>query len=374
MINTDLTKNNSIDGEVKLINELSNRLCPSFGAYFSSENLSLMKMFSQKCPEAIMKQISAFTSWEYIPICLSLDDAESWLFYIQCIHTESLTPSKLKQKISKASFNIKNKKTEFKDDSLLDAKSELFYFNTSKLYFGKKNGASFRKLFESKTETELNLNSLFEKKFDNNEIAHCISIKILEFQSVYNNLMNILFNLFSWEIGNEITRLSIIFNVPVNDKLLDFCDSELNESFPSIFNTRHLLDCIKFAEYYKEQDQRMEFAQMASWPYIKIILGIGNVKKQIFIARQVLKQNISITALKKMLLDGFFDTEGADSPSAIEEPTINKSIVESTKKRKSNLSVTKEAVELINDIKSDLNRNIFKNSELLKFLKVANSL
>jgi hypothetical protein len=368
-INTNLKNKSSDDGGKFEISLISDHLIPFFGAYMTQENLLLMKRFAAQCNEATMTEISYFTNWQYVPILLDLEHNDAWIYYVHYIHKESLSPEQLQRKIKTHSFKILDKDNpQDRIISLMLNESKAFHQNTLNLYFGEITGGMFQNLFEPKLESKLNFDSLLKEQKPDLELTLQIYASILEFQSRYNYILNNLFNGFCYGIGDEIIRVATIFNTQVTDSLLDHCIAELGENFPSIFNRGHLLDCLKFAEHFKEQELRNEIKQIVSWPFIKILNKIDSIDMQLIIAKGVFHEGISIEELKKMIVEGSFDYESIKNSHSKEMTNKNSGEVEKTKSRNSTLTVTKEVHELRISSKSDVNRNIFKNPDILKFL------
>lgn len=369
-INTNL-KNKSSDDEGKFeIGLISDRLIPVFGAYMTQENLLLMTRFATQCNEATMREISHFTNWKYVPILLDLEHNDAWIYYVHYLHKESLSPEQLQRNIKTHSFKTLDRENpQDRMIFLMLNESKLFHQNTLNLYFGEITGGMFQNLFEPKLESKLSFDSLLKEKKTDLELTLQIYSSILEFQSRYNYILNNLFNGFCYGIGDEIIRVATIFNTPVTDSLLDHCIAELGEDFPSIFNRGHLLDCLKFAEQFKEREQRNKLKQTVSWPYIKILNKIDSTDMQLFIAKEVFNEGISIEELKKMIVEGSFDYESTKNSHSKKMTVKNSGNVEKTKSRNSTITVSKEVHELMISSKSDMNRNIFKNPDILKFLE-----
>jgi len=369
-INTNLKNKYSDDGGKFEISLISDCLTPVFGAYMTKENLWLMTKFSAQCNEATMREISHFTNWQYVPILLDLEYNEAWIYYVHHTHKESLNPEQLQREIKTHSFKTLDKENpQDRMIYLMLNESKLFQQNSINLYFGEITGGIFKNLFEPQLESKLIFDSLLQEKKPDLELTLQIYSSILEFQSSYNYILNNSFNDFCYGIGEEIIRVAAIFNTQVTDSLLDHCIAKLSEDFPSIFNIGHLLDCLKFAEHFMERHQRNELQQTVSWPFIKILNSIDSTDVQLLIANEVFNEGMSIEELKKMIAEGSFDY-GSTKNSHFKEMTIrNSGVVEKTKRRNSTLTVTKEVHELKISSENDVNRNIFKNPDILKFLE-----
>ena len=366
VINSELKENDHVDGGQNFINEVSDYLQPIFGSYLNTEQLSLMKVFADNCAFSTMKHVSGAINWEYIPSFLNLKDDNAWIFYIELMHIESLTLKELNKKISAGIFEAGGKKLNTDKYTFMLSNSKPFYQNTLELYFGKKDGGIFRKLFEPQEDHHLNFDTVYHGSIIN------IYRKILDFQSAYNHALNAQFNSLFWEIGTEIIRLSNMFHIPLTNNVIDYCTIKLNKSFPSIFNKAELSNCLKLVKKYGEYNQPIELTQTVSWPYLKLLLEIDKVEKQFFVANQLLENGITVEELKRMISQGSFDFgDGRNLPS--KETAINKSIITKKIKYRNNiLSVTTETIEPNINPKHDLNRNIFKNPELLAFLMETN--
>jgi len=369
-INANLKTKLSKDGGKFEISLISDFLMPVFGAYLTKDNLLLMTKFAAQCNEATMREISYFTNWQYVPILLDLEYNEAWIYYVHHTHKESLSPEQLQRELKTHSFKTLDKENpQDRMISLMLNESKLFHQNTINLYFGEITRREFQHLFEPKLESKLKCDSLLKEKKPDLELTLQIYSSILEFQSRSNYKLNYSFNGFCYDIGKEIIRVTTIFDTQVTDSLLDHCVAELGEDFPSIFNRGHMLDCLKFAEQFKEREQRDKFKQTVSWPIIKILNSIDSTDVQLFIAEEVFNEGISIEQLKKMIAEGSFDY-GSTNKSHFNEITVkNSGKVEKTKNRNSTLIVTKEVHEQRISYKSDVNRNIFINPDILKFLE-----
>jgi len=355
-----LIGNKSRSDERHIIEELSNSLAPVFGDYFSNENLSLMRIFAEKCSVATIGKTSTDINWGYIPQFISLKDDSAWMFYFKLMHIHSLTPVELKNEI--AANAIENKTI---DDEKNISRYDLaeFHHHTSELYFGKKDSANFRKLFEPRDIHDPVLTS-FLSKHSNNELVMPIYRLIFEFQSETHYVINFQFNSLLWEIGGELINLSKSLNVPMLD-ILNKSIQEYEKEFPSLFNIDVLSHCVKFAEQYKT-DNQFEITELVSWPYIKILLEVNDIEKQSFIAKEVLNKGIGIQKLKSLIADSFFDIKKEYNVSNMVRS--RNSTTTETKNDDTVTSITEELMEPIIHPIHDINRNIYKTQELLTFL------
>lgn len=361
LINHQSEENHTDDKN--LLNVISDQLSPVFGNYLQAENLSMMKVFAKKCGFATMSHISAAINWEYMPILLNLENNNAWIFYMELIHTESLAPKQLAKRISESAFEASGEKLNDDKMAFMLSNAKPFYRSTFELYFGRNKGDAFQELFEPKENYKAILDMMLEKNIGNYDIITSIYRKVLDFQSYYNHILNMEFNSFSWEIGIEILRLSDLLQLNKN-KVIDDCLLELNKSFPSVFDKTQLSDCLRFATQYRKEDRPMVLLQTVSWSYLRLLLVIDDPKKQHSLACKVFEEGITLQALEQVVLN-----ESSKTEILSHKIKNNKSITQiKTTERNNTLIITEEIVGPIISSKNDLNRNIYKNPELLKFL------
>jgi|GEM_PF-2230432 len=357
-----LINNNSGSGSFMrndLLNELSSGLSSVFGDFFNLENLSLIKLFAEKCPVSTIGQISDAINWEYIIHFLELEGEKEWLFYMQLIQTDALDPMGLKKAILQKAVKHKTIDAE-KVLSRSDLKS--LYRTSSQLYFNKNE--LFRKLLEPHSLND-EVIKRFSLQHSTNELVMNIYRLILEFQSETHYVLNMQFNMLMWAIGGSIIRLSTRLNVSVA-KCINQCIQEFGVYFPSLFNKEELSYCIILAEQYKAPNDFREIAEIVSWPYIKILLEVNSLKNRYFIAQQVFKSGIDLRDLKNMIIDNSFDFTNISGTSDM--ATNHNSTTTEIINGNNISSITEVQIEPIVHPLHDLNRNIYKNPELLSFL------
>ncbi|HTM99102.1 MAG TPA: DUF1016 N-terminal domain-containing protein [Pedobacter sp.] len=357
----DTTKGLGIENN--LLEDLSRDFMPIFGGYFSIHNLKLMRRFADKCSLDTISKIAAAINWEYIPYLLNIEGEKAYIYYMQLIHVKSLNPSDLNKEILAGTFE---KGIVYNENAFLQSYSKPFYQNTIELYFGKEHAEKFRKLFEPKEREDITI-----KNSINKTTYQTIFQLILDCQSNAQYMLNLQFNTLLWDIGNEILSHSSPSSTPVANSLMEHCIQELHKDFPSIFNNSELPYCIKFAQSYKNPDKQQEMAETISWDYVKILLEINDVKKQAFIANEILANGITIQDVKGLILNGCFDFMTESNP-LIKFPITKTSVTKETRENNVIVHLTEETIEPKINPKSDVNRNMFQNETLLQFIK-ANS-
>ncbi|MFD0940029.1 DUF1016 N-terminal domain-containing protein [Pedobacter boryungensis] len=360
LINHKLSNHNFEERNI-IINNIAENLHPIFGDYLGIKNLYVIGEFARKCTSEKIRYAAALMDWEYIPYFLNLEDENAWIFYMELIHAESLTPTELSKKISEKAFE---EVKQFNIDEYISVfeNTNIIYRNKVELYFSKKNSYIFRKLFEPQLDYHKNFNIISKETQVNHNIIINIYREILEFQSEYNHELNMKFNLMFWEIGVEIIRLSKLFNIPITSILDNHHVQEIYQNWPYLFKKDELYYSIKFVKQHGEDTlPPIELIQTVSWSYIKVLLEIEDVEKQKYVASQVLKNELSIQDLNEMI---------ANNPLELCAEKLNKTKSVTTSMKK-NFTVTGTIQEIEANIHpiNDLNRNIFKNSELLEFLK-----
>ncbi|MES2416928.1 MAG: DUF1016 N-terminal domain-containing protein [Bacteroidota bacterium] len=340
--------------------EFSSNLSPIFGDYLGSKNLSLMKLFAEKCSTSTIGQISDAMDWEYIPYLLDLEGEKAWLYYIQLIQTARLDPIALKNKIlAKA---IENK---IIGDEVLD-RTELksLYRGSCQFYFEKNDGKLFRRLFEPRALDDKEIITFLSKQSANEPVMKIYEL-ILEFQSETHYVLNMQFNMLMYTIGGHIIRLSNNLNISITE-LIDKCIQEFGNYFPSLFNKEELSYCIKLGEQYKISTAIMEMAERVAWPHIKLLLEVNDLEKRHAIARQIFNNGINVQQLKRMIANNSFDLQNISSGSTT---PIKRSSVTTETRDGSNINLITEylVIPIIHPV-YDLNRNIYKTPELLSFL------
>ncbi len=358
-INNDLKAKND---NGNFINEVAKCLSPVFGNYFSVPNLSMMSELAQKCSYTTIVNIAAVTNWRYIPIFLSLDKNTSWELVNKIAHIESLSPLDLEKKISLEKLIETTKEGNAKQDYRF-SRSKSFQLETIELYFKGAERDSFRRLFEPVKDFSSVTNSV------HNETVLDIINKVSEFQIQLNYLLNLKFNVLFWEIGDEIIRLCNLFNKPVTDNLIEDCARSLHTTSQIIFNKAELWNCLKFASQYRGLFEYLEISETVSWQYLKRLLDIEDVKKQMWAANKILESGTTLKELFEILVHESWEHD--DSYGHVNNERNDRLVsIEVTKERnKTTIGHVYEHSEPNINLDNDLNRNIFKNPDLLAFLK-----
>lgn len=344
-----------------LFNSISDNLSPIYGDYLNSQNLSLLKLFAEKCTVSAIGQISDSINWNYIPHFFDLEEEKAWLFYIKLMQSASLSPIELKKEIDAKTID----RTIIDDTKFIDrTKLKSFYRNSCQLYFGEKEGEVFRKLFEPAEENGKDISSFISKQSTNEPLMNIYGL-IIEFQAETHYVLNMQFNMLMWTIGGEIIRLSERANVSVTE-CITRCVQEFGSYFPSVFNTKELSYCIKLAEQYKKSSAFMDISEMVSWGHIKILLEINDLDKQNFIAKKVLNEGIDVQQLKLLISKNLIDFKNVSS--VLSTPIKGNSTTTETSDGNNITSITEHIITPISHPLHDLNRNIYKVPGLLNFL------
>lgn len=347
------------------LSDLSRDFEPVFGGYFSIHNLTLMRRFADKCSFDTISQIAAAINWEYIPYLLKVEDEKAYVFYVQLMHIKSLSPNDLNKEIQAGTFE---KGTIHDENAFLQSYSKPFYQNTTQLYFGKEHAEKFRKLFEPKERYGITIDSFLSKKNVNNIFYRTIFQLIQDCQFHVNYMLNLQFNTLLWDIGHEILAHSDSLNKSIATHWIEHCIRELHKDCPSIFNNFELPYSIKFAQLYKNADEQQEMAETVAWNYIKIIIEVDDVKKQLFIANEVLTNGITTQDLIKLISNGCFDFMATSNP-LVKYPASKTSVIKETMENNVIVHLTEQTIEPKINHKSDINRNIFQNEALLRFIQ-----
>jgi len=365
-INREVQNLHSTDKKNILIQEIADNLQPIFGNHLSNQNLFLMTKFADKC-SGKKRFVAAIINWDYLPHFLNLTEDEEWAFYSDLIYTKSLTAIELCEKISDKAFEKTGKKLNPDKYAFMSEKASAFYRSTLELYFGK-SGNTFRKLFEPQDKHSEYLAGLTSKKLVHIDLITRIYNKIIEFQSEYNHQLNLEFNILIWGVGVEIIKLSKSNNTLTLDNLIDLCIQKFQNDFPSIFNQKELSHCIYFVnEYGEHNNPPIELMQIVPWGYLKVLLKIEGRENQFFMGNEILRKHISLQEVEELISDSSVNFEAAKEEW--EQVILDKSIAENTTKVENFTSIgTIETIEPITNTKNDLNRNIYKNSDLLTFL------
>lgn len=368
----DIIKNHARHNNIKdnpefFLIQISDILLPHFGSYFSLDNISLMKKFAENCQSDTLKGISTIVSWEYIPLLLDLESRLAWEFYANLIHQQLLTPKQLEKKILQKTFE-KDKLQSNLTDSTLSSRS--FKKDIIKIYFDGSKTIAFRLLFEPQADNGIKFpnNSLISDV--NKEIITTVYHKTLSFQSSNNHLLNIYFNTLFWELGDEILRLFNLFSVKEPQDEIDALIKKLEQKFNSFFNKDQIDNCLTFARQFKDQIERVDFAQTVRWEHIKILLQIDDQNTQLFYAHKVLENGLNTTAMEKLIRSNLqqVSTQQLNKVEIRSDNLQEKQL----KMGKKTLNITLTSIEDVINLKHDLNRNIFKNQDLINFIKVVN--
>lgn len=354
-------KENSGD-ENNLVSTISEKISPVFGDYFNTQNISVMREFARKFSYEAAETVASVTNWRYLSIFLNLNEQISWELYNKIIHANSLTPSVLKM------MTLAGKKitSELSHSDLPTnhsfLKSKTFLHETIDLYFAEDNKDSFRHLFEPKT------NSLFSENASSQKIILEITEKISVFQMHYNYLLNLKFNTLFWEIGEEITRLSKMFDKSVTESLAEDCSLILKGIFPAIYNKEELAKSLKFASQYQQLFEYLDISETVPWQYLRKILEIPDTKQQSYLANKIFWDGEDLSEVSAINWTDATKNNQDSEHQLNERKSILRSIDETIDGNKVSIGYFYERPEPKINPENDVNRNIFKNPDLLQFL------
>ena len=365
IINDDL-KSLTFITNAGILNAVDESLKPIFGSFLSFENLALMRRFANSCDTEDKKHAASILNWRYIPYFLELKGDEEWVFYVELIYNESLTPATLSERISTDSFKQSKANLGLNKKEFWSAKADSVYRTSYRFYFRGEDADSFQTLFKPVESQQVFLAHSSETNGVYHQTISSIYKRILEFQSACHHELNTQFNLIHWEIGAEIVRFSSWTGMSL-DNLIKYCIEKLHTTFPALFKLSELNHSIRLVHQYGENNiAPMELIQNVSWPYLKLILDLESAEKQTYAAYLALNNDISFQDLKEMISQGsILEPNEEQLKRALNKKSVSK--VTSIEKN----FITRGTMETIEpniNPDSDLNRNIFKNPEFLEFL------
>jgi hypothetical protein len=351
------------------VKHITDILSKQFGDYFTYDNLVLMSKFSRYCSEVTMQRISSFISWDYLPKFLVLRDDESWIFYARLAYQESLTPMQLEERISsnlyqQTGLHLKHPEYPFLD--LIPIKYNSIVMRSIKSYVDGENSVKFRELF-APLDFQLAIDATY---FDGYvEVLKAISDKIVGLQNLYNNLLNIRFSCLFWDIGEEITRLFSLFTYS-EQQAMNLLIETLQAKYNYHFDAAEIDAAISFSHQYSDRKYLNELVSLVTWAHIKILLQLDDRPTQIHFARQCHAERLTPGELQALLATGNNLKSTALSTDNHDLQEHHRSF-SSDPKKTGNKTVYAEFREIDDSAFSayDLNGNIFKNEDLMKFLK-----
>ncbi|MGV6943516.1 DUF1016 N-terminal domain-containing protein [Sphingobacterium kyonggiense] len=333
IVKDDTDSNKDIDHYQEVLNDISLKLRPLFGGYLDINQLKLMKKFSEKYNSDRMDKVFDFPDWSVISSSLNnISEEGSSMLAAENPHTETAYHSKV-----------------------------------ASAYFYGKNRIKFTKLFEPKEDIGLVTYNLPIKMFDR-EVINKILNEILGMQVHINLAVNTHFNSLFWNIGEGLLESSSHFDVSKADNPVEYCIKELNKSFPSIFNKKHLYACIELVKQYPTSLEFQNISDMVSWPYLKILLKVNNTKEQFYIANLLLIKRMDLSTVKKHISTGLLDEIFNESNPQIEENYKLFKIITEKKGNNSSTGYYYERTNQNHEYERMLNCNIFKNRDLLGFI------
>lgn len=336
-------------------------LSPFFGDFLNFNNLILSRKFADKCDIPTLSKISSIINWDYIQYLVSLNEVDEWIFYTNLIHSESLSPLELKNRILGDIYS--KKVSDNKEPIFILSQAELFYESTLGLYFGEKTFEAFRKLFEPNGDVNF-IESLMKKNLPD-EITS-ITQKIFDFQLTYNINLNFEFNVLFWDIGKDLKSLNFYSESQFFDSWLETLSLEIKKVFPNTFDKEQLRDSIRLIQLNELDDHQIELMLTLPWFYLRVLLIIDDIDRQLYFARKVLKQRIVIKDLIQIIKN---KDSNRSNPIFLVSNLTKSTKTRKVKEKNRLVTITEDMIEPIINPVNDINRNIYKNAELLEFLK-----
>jgi len=368
ILNANLSQNGLPEESQISLKKISGNLSVKFSEYFSYEDLISMKQFNIKCPATVLVHISSYVSWEYIPIFFPLESDKAWVFYAKLIHEESLAPEQLKKRIAEKLF-------EKIGSTLIDINNpfiELLISRPPRIYrkvFHNEDLDKLQTLLEPQAD-KINL-VREERSSETQKIILTLNSKVLDFQFRCNNHANIRFNFFLWDIGTEIIRLFDTFQFTNEQEMVNKLSIQMEEQFGSLFNLDQIRDCIRFAKRFApdEQEKIIELAGAVQWEHIRALLIIDDRDTLFYYCHKTLKNGWNPIELKKFINNNYHQ-----SHIPVQHKRESSNIQKTSKDLKSasgkqKILVTYTVIEELQSSEYDINRNIFKNPDLIFFIK-----
>ena len=203
------------------------------------------------------------------------------------------------------------------------------------------------------------------------EIILTLNSKVLDFQFRCNNLLNIRFNFFLWDIGTEIIRLFDTFQFTNEQEMVNKLSIQMEEQFGRLFNLDQIRDCIRFAKRFApdEQEKIIELAGAVQWEHIRALLIIDDRDTLSFYCHETLKNRWNPIELKKNINNNYHQSHISVQHNR-ESSNIQKTSTEiKSASKKQKIPITYTAIEELQSSEYDINRNIFKNPDLIFFIK-----
>jgi len=368
ILNANVSQNGLPEESQILLKKISGTLSVKFSEYFSYEDLISMKQFNIKCSATVLVQISSYISWEYIPIFFPLESDKAWIFYAKLIHEESLAPEQLKKRIAEKLF-------EKIGLTLIDINNpfiELLISRPPRIYrkvFHNEDLDKLQTLLEPQADK---INLLREEiSSETQKIILTLNSKVLDFQFRCNNHANIRFNFFHWDIGTEIIRLFDTFQFTNEQEMINKLSIQMEGQFGRLFNLDQIRDCIKFAKRFApdEQGKIIELSEAVQWEHIRALLIIDDRDTLFYYCHETLKNGWNPIELKKNINNNYHQSHISVQHNR-ESSNIQKTSTEiKSASRKQKILITYTAIEEHQYSEYDINRNIFKNPDLIFFIK-----
>lgn len=343
----------------KLLIDLEAFLKPAFGNYFEYDNIMLMWRFSKACSTKILNEVSPNVSWDYIPELLELQAESEWTFYVRLVHQESLTPAQLSARIK---LNDKTPKTlvlPYPDYPFLDlySKNNIGRIQIDQLLTGP-SANKFHGLFFPKKGDDFPSN--LDKRKHHDEIFQKIYDHVIANQIFYNALLNIRFNYMFWNIGKEILRSAVLVDLSIG-QITMMLSENLKTCLGIIFDSDQLMSCIAFHRQYKFDQELDELCNMVQWRHIKVLLTLENQRSRILYARYALSNNLSPEDLLALIENQSIDVLAATNNELVSfgtELSCPEGLLTGAYRKLADLYLSRY----------DLNRNIYRNTDLMKLL------
>lgn len=362
------------------------KISSTYGSFFSEKNLNMMHLFAcQFADRSSVGQISTLVSWNHIKLLLKVDGFETKLLYIKFIVERGLTVANLRKEIVAGQFENSTDFNSIKNNTLLSTfltsgkfltlfKSSLTWSVANKLKTKKNFKSHFSPSFIALMKSSKR-NLIFTKT---NHTAHSdllikLSAHIINYKESHNGWLNMYFNLFFWEIGNQINQDMLQNkNSQAHRNQVFQNTSILLKKFGSNFSKSGLRKIAKFTEQFNDFNVASRIADLISWKHIITLLPLPEVEQKLFYARLSATKGLSVAALKSQIAKNAYEhTSGAKEREkktifALKNPTIETTV---QKERNATIIITTKYVDSEEEINEKLNvTNIFKNPYFINFI------
>lgn len=362
LLNSEWNKK-EVQPKAQLIREqLSNALVPTFGAYFSVENLLIMQDFAAKfCPDTIdIDAISKSISWKYIPVLNQLESPYAWQYYILVVHQQSLSPQQLEELIKQQPFKPEYMPEESLSYLISQCKSSNYrsIMDMDQFFKGDK-AEDFRMLFEIKDQDFIEPDDIICGKF-----LEAIYLQIIDFQITYNNIAHSQINRSFLYIGYQVFNAIEALHAEITPA--DFINKVLQKLNSSFLDEEWLLSCLEFGKAYDPTDF-VDFIYTMRFGHIKVLLTVEDKTTREYYANIAFERGLTPEQLVT------FICEDKKQPLAnlmmAPEPPKVKTVT--SKQGNKQVVTTVRTIEQKISRETDMNCNIFTDTDAMAFLKEA---